>query len=207
MQPKPVAETSRLLFQSLRLFITYDGGSCANCSRDPACLSRSRGKVLRGAGDDATQQGTSRSAIPSAMLRHVFREILKTDWSQARAISSLPCTVAIAVALIAGLAAGKPMAGMVAASGAMSVGFGAFQRLGRSRVMPMFWASIGMTVCTGVGSLATQSPVALGVNAAVVGLFYGLLTAVSGGTAWISLQCAIFAVVSTGYPATPAAVM
>jgi hypothetical protein len=141
------------------------------------------------------------------MLRRVIRDILKTDWSQARAISSLPCTVAIAVALSAGLAAGKPTAGMVAASGAMSVGFGAFQRLGHSRVTPMFWASVGMAVSTAVGSLATHSWVALGLNAAAVGLLYGLMTAVSGGTAWISLQCAIFALVATGYPATPMVVM
>src|SRR4051812_50215081 len=91
------------------------------------------------------------------MLRRAIRDIVKTDWSQTRAISSLPCTVAIAIALLAGLVAGKPLAGMVAASGAMSVGFGAFQRLGRSRVMPMLLASVGMMISTAAGLLATPS--------------------------------------------------
>jgi Fusaric acid resistance protein-like len=141
--------------------------------------------------------------VASEMLRRAFRDILKIDWSQTRAISSLPCTVAIALALIGGLAAGRPLAGMVVASGAMSVGFGAFQRLGRSRVMPMLWASVGMMVCTAAGSVATHSRSALLFVAAAVGFSYGMMTVVSGGTAWISLQCAIFTLVATGYPATP----
>jgi hypothetical protein len=135
------------------------------------------------------------------MLQRVLRDILKIDWSQTRVISSLPCTVAIALTLVAGSALGRPLGGMIAASGAMSVGFGAFQRLGRSRVTPMLWASIGMAVCTAAGSLATHSVVALALTTAAVGFLYGLMTAVSGGTAWISLQCAIFALVATGFPA------
>lgn len=138
------------------------------------------------------------------MLRRALRDMLKTDWSQTRAVSSLPCTVAIAVSLTTGLALGRPMVGMVAASGAMSVGFGSFQRLGRSRVLPMLWASIGMALCTASGSLASHSSFGLALNAAAVGLLYGLMTAVSGGSAWITLQCAIFALVATGYPATAA---
>jgi uncharacterized membrane protein YccC len=136
------------------------------------------------------------------MLRHAVRESLALDWDQSRERSSLPCTVAIAICLITGVAIGQPIGGMIAASGAMSVGFGSFQRLGRSRVAPMLWASVGMAVFTAAGSLAGHSAAGVAINAALVGLFYGLMTAVSGGSAWISLQCAIFALVATGYPAT-----
>ncbi len=136
------------------------------------------------------------------MLGRAFRDIFKIDWEQSRSISSLPCTVAIAICLAAGLIIGNPAIGMIAASGAMSVGFGSFQRLGRSRQRPMLWASIGMALCTASGSIASHSIIGLAGNAAAVGLLYGLMTAVSGGTAWISLQCAIFAIVATGYPAT-----
>ena len=141
------------------------------------------------------------------MLRHAFRDSLTLKWEQNRAVSSLPCTVAIAISLVIGVAIGSPTAGMVGASGAMSVGFGAFQRLGRSRVTPMLWASIGMAAFTAAGSLAGSSLLGAGINAATIGLFYGLMTAVSGGTAWISLQCAIFALVATAYPATPLLVL
>lgn len=133
------------------------------------------------------------------MLRHVFREIFTANWEQSRAISSLPCTIAIAGSLIVGLIFHQPAAGMVAASGAMSVGFGSFQRLGRSRFAPMFWATIGMAVCTAAGALASRSLPGLILNATAVGLLYGLMIAISGGTGWISLQCAIFAIVATGF--------
>src|SRR4051794_5353922 len=105
------------------------------------------------------------------MLRGVVRESLAVNWDQSREWSSLPCTVAIAISLIAGVALGQPGAAMVAASGAMSVGFGSFQRLGKSRVAPMLWASVGMAVFTAAGSLAAHSRVGLASNAALVGLF------------------------------------
>jgi hypothetical protein len=64
-----------------------------------------------------------------------------------------------------------------------------------------------MAVATGIGSLLAHSAAGLAINGAAVGLAYGLMAIVSGGTAWISLQCAIFALVSTGYPATPQLVL
>ena len=137
------------------------------------------------------------------MLRQAVRDIFKADWEKHRAISSLPCTVAIATCLIAGVILRQPAGGLVAASGAMSVGFGSFQRLGRSRVRPMLWAAIGMTVCTACGSFAGHSLLGLSLNAVILGLLFGSMSAISGGTAWISLQCAIFCIVATGYPATP----
>jgi MFS family permease len=154
-----------------------------------------------------TQCGKLFVAIDCTMLRHLSRDLFVTDWSQSRAVSSLPCTPAIAITLLGGLAIGNPIAGMIAASGAMSVGFGAFQRLGRSRVMPMPWATVGMTLCTAAGSVAMHSAIALAVAAAIIGLLYGLATAISGGTAWVALQCAIFAIVASGYPANPRQVL
>jgi uncharacterized membrane protein YccC len=71
----------------------------------------------------------------------------------------------------------------------------------------MWWASFGMAIFTAAGSLASHSPLLMVLNAAFVGWSYGLMTVVSGGTAWISLQCAIFSLVATGYPATPLLVL
>ncbi len=135
------------------------------------------------------------------MLRRALDDIVRPDWDQSRPISSLPCTVAIALCLFVGLISGNPTSGMIAAGGAMAVGFGAFQRLGRSRIQPMFWATLGMTLTTACGSLASRSLAGLIFNAALLGLAYAMMSVVSGGTAWISLQCAIFGLVSTAYPA------
>jgi MFS family permease len=135
------------------------------------------------------------------MIGRALQEVLRPDWTQSRPVSSLPCVVAIALGLFGGLLSGHPAAGMIAASGAMSVGFGSFQRLGRSRARPMLWAAIGMTAATACGSLAAHSLAGLTIYASALGLLYGLMTGVSGGTGWISLQCAIFGIVATGYPA------
>ncbi len=114
--------------------------------------------------------------------------------------AALPCSLTVATALLAGLASGRPASGMVAAGGAMCVGFGAFQALGRSRTTPMFWASIGMSVCTALGSTAPHTAAGLMMNAAFVGFGYGIVNSLGAGTAWIGLQCGIAALVSTAYP-------
>src|SRR4051794_32099703 len=116
------------------------------------------------------------------MLRRAVRDLFKADWKQNRAVSSIPCTVAIAICVTTGVVVGLPAAGIFAASGALGVGFGSFQRLGRSRVRPMWWASIGMAITTACGSVAGHSIVGLAINAAAVGFLYGMMTAISGGT-------------------------
>jgi hypothetical protein len=136
------------------------------------------------------------------MLRHAIRETLIVDWEASRVRTALPCIVPIAVSLIVGLMLGHPAGGMVAAGGAMSVGFGSFQRLGRSRVKPMWLASLGMGAATAIGSLVSHWTLGVVLNGAALGFIYGWLTALGPGAAWIALQCAIFGLVATGYPAS-----
>jgi hypothetical protein len=135
------------------------------------------------------------------MLRTAILEVTRLHWTQWRARQSLPCVLTIAIALAAGIAAGRPAVGMIAASGAMSVGFGAFQRLGRSRVAPMLWASIGMSVSAMGGSFVGHSGPGAMFNAFVAGFGGGLLLEVSPGAGWVGLQCGIAALVASGYPA------
>ena len=134
------------------------------------------------------------------MLLTPIREVAKLEWAQLRARRALPCMLAIAVCLSAGLLAGQPQAGMVAASGAFSVGLGSFQWLGQSRIAPMLLAALGMAVSASGGSLVGHSlPGALG-NAAWAGFGSGMLVALGPGVAWVGLQCGIMAVVASGYP-------
>jgi hypothetical protein len=137
------------------------------------------------------------------MLRDTLQQIVTLDWTQSRAQAALPCTITIAIALslLGGLAIHEPAAGMVAAGGAMSVGFGAFQMLGTSRLTPMLWASIGMCISTTAGSLLGHTVAGTTINAVVTGFGCGMLTALSPGVAWIGLQCGIWAIVASNYPA------
>ncbi len=134
------------------------------------------------------------------MFREIFGDAFRLNWAESRARAAFPCILAIALSLGAGLIAGRPIYGMIAAGGAMSVGFGAFQTLGNSRRRPMLWASLGMSLATGVGSLVPHTPLGVALNGLAVGFVYGMLSALGESVAWIALQCAIFALVSTAYP-------
>lgn len=134
------------------------------------------------------------------MLPPTFRDLLKVEWAQLRARRALPCMLAIVTSLAAGLVTGHPAGGMVAAGGAMTVGFGSFQWLGRSRVAPMLWATGGMTVSAIGGSMVGHAGVGFILNAALAGLGAGILLALGPGASWIGQQCAIVALVASGYP-------
>ena len=134
------------------------------------------------------------------MLLPTVHELIKTEWGQLRARRALPCMVAIVACLAAGLLVGHSGAGMVAAGGAMTVGFGSFQWLGRSRLAPMLWATGGMAVSAVGGSLVGHSGPGAAINAAAVGFIAGILLALGPGASWIGQQCAIVALVASGYP-------
>jgi uncharacterized membrane protein YccC len=91
---------------------------------------------------------------------------------------------------------------MVAAGGALSVGFGAFQQLSSLRALPMILAAIGMAVSTLVGSVlgAHSLPFAL-----LLGLwagFCGLATTLGAGAWWTVLQWVIAMLVAGSRPGT-----
>ena len=123
-------------------------------------------------------------------------------WNNGGVGTALLCLPAIATCLTAGIAFGHPAAGMVAAGGALSVGFGAFQLLSSVRALPMILAAIGMAVSTLVGSVlgAHSLPFAL-----LVGLwagFCGLATTLGAGAWWTVLQWVIAMLVAGSRPGT-----
>lgn len=127
-------------------------------------------------------------------------ELLVPEWSALEprtALRFLPC---IAVLLGVGLACRHPAAGMIAASGAASVGFGVFQRIGKSAIAPMLLAAVGMSVSTLMGTVAGFSPLILALMAAVWGFLYGLLTALGSGASWVGQQSVIALLVVSAYP-------
>ena len=135
-------------------------------------------------------------------MQNIFKETITLEWAKLEAREALRCLPAIALALGIGLALGAPTTGMAAAAGAMSVGFGAFQRVRWFRAAPMLLASIGMGVSTLAGSLAGQSVLGVAAVAIVWGFVYGLLMEAGSGVSWVGLQCVIIALVASGYPVT-----
>ena len=132
--------------------------------------------------------------------RRFTADILQWQRAELSLVSSLPCLAAVAIPLAMGMHAHQPRLGMVAASGAMSVGFGAFHRLGRSNLGPMLLASVGMCLSTLVGSLASHSFIASVAVAGVWGFGYGMLGVFGTAVSWTVLQWVVFLVIVGAYP-------
>lgn len=152
-------------------------------------------------GSPTSSRRRIRGAPLSPMLQKFIREAGKLDWAQRRLWTTQPCLITIALALLAGVLTEEPTAGMIAAGGAMAVGFGAFQRLGRSHLAPMLAASVGMGISALGGSLVGHSGPGAVLNAGWAGFGCGMLLALGPGASWVGQQCGIAALVASGYPA------
>ena len=134
------------------------------------------------------------------MLKPWKHEAFTTKWEQQRMRAAIPGALALGIAVLIGLALHNPAAGMIMAGGALSVGFGAFQTLGRSRTAPMFAAAIGTALSAFMGSLLAETSAGAVGALALAGFLCGLLSALGPGAGWIGLQCAIAAIIASGFP-------
>ena len=78
----------------------------------------------------------------------------RSDWTQLGLRLPLVSAAAVAVCLFVGIAVGHPAAGLIAGGGAFTIGFGANQRIGDSRLQPMLFAILAMAAATLVGAVA-----------------------------------------------------
>ena len=142
-------------------------------------------------------------SLPATARRRRFafaRPRSPLRWSAEGSGTALLCLPAIALCLACGIAARQPAAGMVAASGALSVGFGAFQQLSALRALPMILAAGGMTVSTLLGSALGSHAAAFAVTLAVWAGFCGLVTTLGAGAWWTVLQWVIALLVAGSRP-------
>jgi len=89
---------------------------------------------------------------------------------------------------------------MVAAGGALSVGFGAFQQLSALRALPMVLAAIGMTVSTLVGTVLGAHALPFALMLALWTGFCGLATTLGAGAWWTILQWIVAMLVASSRP-------
>jgi uncharacterized membrane protein YgaE (UPF0421/DUF939 family) len=115
---------------------------------------------------------------------------------------ALLCLPAIALCLAGGVGAGQSAAGMVAASGALSVGFGAFQQLSALRALPMILAALGMALSALIGSVLGGHALAFAAMVALWAGFCGLATTLGAGAWWTVLQWVIAMLVAGSRPGT-----
>lgn len=93
----------------------------------------------------------------------------------------------------------------LAAAGAVSVGFGAFQRLGEGRLRPMLVTLCGIAIGTWVGTVTAQAGwIYLVFIAGLAGFGFGAMTTLGYAAWWIGLQWMIALLVYGAHPAGPA---
>ncbi|BCP54534.1 hypothetical protein K32_31510 [Kaistia sp. 32K] len=144
---------------------------------------------------------TDRRFLSRIPVRRYSQEMFAFRRGDIRAETVFACMPAMAICLAAGIAFGRPDFGLVAASGAFSVGFGAFQRFTAVRAAPMIFAMVGMTVAAWVGSFSGSYMPLMILFSAVVGALCGGANAAGPAAWWITLQWAIAFFVADAYPA------
>jgi hypothetical protein len=128
------------------------------------------------------------------------RSALAQSWNAFQPLPALYCAPGVVLALAAGLLLGQPGAALLAAAGAFSAGFGAFQRLSRFHVAPMLLAALCMTIATAVGTVASTDPFVNAVVVSAAAFSLGLIGSFGAGPWWVLLQGAIFIVIAGAHP-------
>jgi hypothetical protein len=76
----------------------------------------------------------------------IWNDVASMNWSEFRPVEALACVPAIISLITFGLALGDMTAALAASSGALVVGFGAFQQDFRHPAEPMLLVSVGMSL-------------------------------------------------------------
>src|ERR1700722_21017610 len=149
---------------------------------------------------------TAEQAVaPSLAARKIkiWNDVTSMNWSEFRPFAALACLPAIISLITFGLALGDMTAALAASSGALVVGFGAFQQDFRHPAEPMLLVSVGMSLSAGIGTLAHASlPLDL-TCVALWGFGFGLMNMVGRGAGWLALQGSIALVIAAAFTATP----
>jgi hypothetical protein len=127
------------------------------------------------------------------------------DWRGQSFRADIIFVLPLAICLGVGVGLGHPAAGMIAAGGAFTVGFGAKQHIDESRFLPMILASLGIGATTFIGMVAGHTNYILVLIAAGAGFIYGMLSMRQPGVSWVGQQSIVFLLVASAFPFSPQA--
>jgi Fusaric acid resistance protein-like len=142
------------------------------------------------------------SPVPSA---HIFSDSIVFDWRAQSFRADLIFILPISICLSLGLFLGHPGAGLIAAGGAFTVGFGAKQHIDDSQFLPMILVTLGTGSATFLGMVAGHTNFILVLFAAGAGFVYGMLSLRQAGVSWVGQQFIVFLLVASGFPFSPRA--
>jgi hypothetical protein len=127
------------------------------------------------------------------------------DWKAQSFRADLIFVLPLSICLSLGIWLGHPAAGLIAAGGAFTVGFGAKQHIDESRLLPMILASLGTGAATFLGMVAGHTNFILVLLATGAGFVYGMLSLRQAGVSWVGQQFIVFLLVASSFPSSPRA--
>ena len=139
--------------------------------------------------------------LPTPTHPGYLADIYTFDWKQFSFRVPFIGIIPIGLCLFVGVALGHPSAGLIAAGGAFTIGFGVNQRIADSRLWPMIAATGAVFLSTMIGMLVGHRGFTLVLAAAIWGFIYGILTARAAGISWVGQQSAITLFVASAFPA------
>jgi Fusaric acid resistance protein-like len=122
------------------------------------------------------------------------------DWKAQSFRADLIFVLPIAICLCLGIWLSHPAAGLIAAGGAFTVGFGAKQHIDESHLLPMILASLAIAAATFIGMVAGHTNFILVFIAAGAGFVYGMLSPRQPGVSWAGQQAVVFLLVASAFP-------
>src|SRR5271166_2003390 len=134
---------------------------------------------------DSAKNGTKAVPVQPAPAATVLTDSIIFQWEKQSFRTDLIFVLPVATCLVIALAVGHPTAGMIAAGGAFTVGFGAKQDIDNSQLLPMIFAALGIAISTFLGMIVGHENFLLVGMAALWGFGCGMLTTREGGYAWV----------------------
>ncbi len=132
-----------------------------------------------------------------------YADLYHFDWSTLTVRLPLVSAASVALCVFLGILLGHPGGALTAAGGAFLIGFGANQRIGTSRALPMLLGAFASASATLIGTLAGHTGASLLLASAGSAAIYGVLTIRHAGLAWVGQQASINLFVSSAFPAGP----
>jgi hypothetical protein len=148
---------------------------------------------------NATPPQAGAPAPRESFWTHV-RAVLQQSWHVFHPLPAFYGLPVLTASLAIGLALGQPGPAILAAAGAFSSGFGAFQRVTRFHIAPMVLAALCMSISIAIGTLASENLWAYAAVVAAAAASLGLAASFGTGPWWVLLQGAIFLVVAGSRP-------
>src|SRR6202453_2038856 len=145
------------------------------------------------------------SAPSPASAAPFLTDSLVFDWKAQSFRADLIFVLPVAICLLLGIWLGHPGAGLIAAGGAFTVGFGAKQHIDDSRLLPMILAALGIGAATFVGMVAGHTNFILVLIAGGTAFAYGMLSLRQPGVSWVGQQSIVFLLVASAFPFSPRA--